>query len=398
MLLQQHTALLPRRALAILALAAAALALSACSKPAEVAAPPKPVRVQQVALAAAEQEESYTGAVHARVESDVAFRVGGKVVRRAVEVGQRVRAGDLLAQLDPQDYALALAAAANQEQAAAAEAAQAAADARRFNRLAEQGFVSEAEAQRYRSRATATSERLDQARHETELARNRAAYAALRAPFDGIVMATQAEVGQVVSAGQPVVTLAGLGDREIVVDIPESRLPQAKRKSAFATLWVANAHRFAVSLRELSPVASAATRTYRARYQVGRDAPPMELGMTATVWIDSESGDAPARTARLPASALHHREGAPAVWVVPAAGGAPVLTPVQVVRYGADEVQVSGVRDGELVVVAGVQTLYPQMHVVAIDADGRQIAPRNTNVVTATAAPAIPGAAGSQPR
>jgi RND family efflux transporter MFP subunit len=379
--------------MAILAVFLAVAATTACSRTAEVAAPPKPVRVQQVALEAAGQEDSYTGAVHARVEAEVAFRVGGKVVRRVVEVGQRVRAGDLLAELDAQDYALALAAAANQEQAAAADAMQASADARRFERLGERGFVSEAEAQRYRSRAIAASERLEQARHETALARNRTAYAALRAPFDGVVLATHAETGQVVSAGQRVATLAALGDREIIVDLPESRVVQAKRSAAFATLWAADARRFAVTLRELSPVASAATRTYRARYRVGPDAPPMELGMTATVWLDNGAQDASMRVARLPASALHHRDGAPAVWVVPSAGGKPALTPVNIVRYGADDVQVSGVPDGQLVAVAGVQTLFPEMTVVAVDADGKRLGSAGGDVVASSAAAARAGTA-----
>lgn len=355
---------------AVVALALAALLLAACGEPAPTFVAPKPVRVQQVVLAAGTQEESYTGAVRARVESDVGFRVGGKVVKRRVEVGQRVRSGDVIAELDAEDYALAVAAAVNQRQAAAVDADQAAADAGRWTKLAAQGFSSQTEAERYRSRADAARERVDQARRQVDLARNRVAYAVLRAPFDGVVTALRVEPGQVVGEGQPVATLAALGEREIVIDIPESRVQQARTAAATASLPAAAGKRFPVALRELSPVAAAATRTYRARYRIGADAPPMELGMTATVWLGAGPTAAEAQVATLPASALHHRDGHAAVWTVQGEG-APILVPVQVVRYGEDEVQVTGVRDGELVVTAGVQKLDAGMSVVAVNADGK---------------------------
>jgi RND family efflux transporter MFP subunit len=360
-----------RHAAAILA----ALLIAACSKPAATLVPPKPVRVQQVVLAPAGQDDSYTGSVRARVESEVAFRVGGKVVKRHVEVGQRVRAGDVIAELDGQDYALGVSATINQQQAAAVDAEQAASDATRWTRLAAQGFVSQTEAERYRSRADAARERVDQARRQVDLARNRAAYAVLRAPFDGVVTALRMEAGQVVGEGQPVATLAALGEREIAIDIPESRVLHAKRSTAAtASLWAVDGTRFPVTLRELSPAATAATRTYRARYRIGPDAPPMELGMTATVWLGAvPTGSAAQRVATLPASALHHQSGQSAVWTVPAVGGTPTLVPVQVVRYGQDDVQVTGVRDGQLVVTAGVQKLSAGMSVVAVNADGNPI-------------------------
>jgi RND family efflux transporter MFP subunit len=194
-----------------------ALALGACSKSVETVAPPAPVRVQQVSLTAAVQEESYTGAVRARVEADLAFRVSGKVVERAVDVGQRVHAGDVIAKLDPQDYLLAQAAANNQRQAAAADAELAASDAKRFADLSARGFSSRAEAERYRLRADAAREHLEQAKREAELARNRIGYTVLRAPVAGLVTALHIEAGQVVAEGQAVVTVAALGEREIVI-------------------------------------------------------------------------------------------------------------------------------------------------------------------------------------
>ena len=374
--------------------------LAACSKPPPDAVAPRPVRAQAVVLAAGAQDDNYTGAVRARVESDLAFRVGGKVVQRKVDVGQQVRTGDVLAALDAGDYGLGVAAAVNQEKAAAVEAGQAATDAARFARLQVAGAIGQGEAERQQARADAARERLDQARRQAELARNRATYAVLRAPFDGVVTSVRFETGQVVSEGQTVMTLAAHGEREIVVDIPETRVLQARRATlATASLWVdeanaalpavaGNAGRFAVTLRELSPVAATATRTYRARYRVGSEAPPMELGMTATVWLQSGAVSGAPRVATLPAAALHHRDGHTAVWIVDAAQR-PALVPVEVVRYGQDEVQVTGLAEGQLVATAGVQKLTPGMTVVAVNAEGQPLA-RGATRMTATPPPPWP--------
>jgi len=216
---------------------------------------------------------------------------------------------------------------------------------------------------------------LDQARRQVELARNRAAYTVLRAPFDGVVSALHIEAGQVVGEGQAVVTLAKLGEREIVIDIPESRVLGAKSASgATASLWSSDGVRFPVRLREVSPVASVDTRTYRARYTIGAGAPPMELGMTASVWLGNKSGGiAATRVATLPASALHHHDGAPAVWTVAPGGSTPSLVPVQVLRYEQELVSVTGLREGQLVVTAGVQKLFPGMKVLAVNSEGRPV-------------------------
>jgi RND family efflux transporter MFP subunit len=349
------------------------LLVAACAQPPAPPDAPKPVRVQQVVLADAKTSESYTGAVRAHVESDVAFRVGGKVIQRHVEVGQQVRAGQVIAELDSSDYGLGVAAALNQQQAAAVDAEQAASDATRFARLLSEGAVSQGDAERQRARADAARERLDQARRQAELARNRAGYAVLRAPFDGVVTALRLEAGQVVSEGQPVVTLAAKGEREIVIDLPETRVIAAKRSAATASLWASDGARFTVTLRELSPVASAATRTYRARYRIGADAPPMELGMTATVWLGSAGDGRRPAVATLPASALYHRDGRAAVWTVEAKEGAPTLVPVEVIGFGQEDVQVTGLTAGQLVAIAGVQKLTPQMKVVAVDGSDRPV-------------------------
>lgn len=351
----------------------ALLLLAACSKVPQTEALPRPVRVQSVTLTAPDWRESFTGSVHAHVESELAFRVGGKLIRRTVDVGQRVRTGDVIAEIDAQDYELELDAATHEQQAAAVDAEQAASDAERFSRLLAHGAVSQGDAERQRARADAARERLDQARRHAELARNRAGYSVLRAPFDGVITALRIEVGQVVAEGHVVASIAAGGEREIIVDIPESRVLQARRMPiARATLWSGGDKPFAVALRELAPEAWAATRTYRSRYRVGADAPAMELGMTATVWLGTAAAGATAeRVATLPASALFHAAGHAALWTIPKGETRPRLVPVQVVRYGEDQVQVTGVKEGEYVVTAGVQKLAPGMNVIAVDADGQ---------------------------
>lgn len=361
--------------------------LAGCSAPPAPVAPPKSVRVMAVTAGQDRDQASFTGAVRARVEADLAFRVGGKVVRRHVEVGQRVRAGDPIAELDGADYALGLAAAVAQQQAAAVDAAQASSDAERFARLQAEGAMSAGDVERQRARADAARERLTQAQRQAELARNRAAYAVLRAPFDGVVTQLRLEAGQVVAEGQAVAALAANGEREIVIDVPESRVALLRQASATASLWSGDGSRFSVVLRELSPSAAAGTRTYRARYRLpaSKDTEQAQLGMTATVWLDTGAGGPErAPVAVLPASALHHRDGQPAVWTVDRERGRATRVPVEVVRYGQDEVAVRGLGAGLWVATAGVHKLTEGMQVTAVDAEGRVLAQSPATAATAT--------------
>jgi len=364
--------LLPRakRGALLATLVASSLILAACEKPEPQAVPAKPVRVQRVILTDTAVEESFTGVVRARVETDLAFRVGGKIVRRLVDPGQHVAAGEPIAHLDPEDYELAAQAARNQYAAATVEARNAASDEARFRRLMAEGFLSNASHERQKAQADAARERVEQARRQLELARNRASYSILRAPVSGVITAVRFEIGQVVTEGQGIATLAADGDREIVVDIPESRVAQVRGARTTATLWASNRGHFGVILRELSPTASNATRTYRARFRVNGDAPPMRLGMTASVWLKLNNG----RTSTtLPASALDQRNGQPAVWLVNPVESRVALTPVEVIGYGQDEVQLAGLPGGALVVTAGTQKVNASLRVTAVDVEGKPI-------------------------
>lgn len=353
-------------------LVALSLTLTACEKPESRPVPSKPVRVQRVILSDTAVEESFTGIVRARVETDLAFRVGGKIVRRLVDPGQHVEAGEPIAHLDPQDYELAAQAARNQYAAATVEARNAASDEARFRRLMAEGFLSNASHERQKAQADAARERVEQARRQLELARNRASYSILRAPVPGVITAVRFEIGQVVAEGQGIATLAADGDREIVVEIPEGRVTQVRGARTTATLWASNGVHFGVTLRELSPVASNATRTYRARFRINGDAPKIRLGMTASVWLKLENGKT---STTLPASALHQRNGQPAVWLVDPVESRVELTPVEVIGYGQNEVQLAGLPGGALVVIAGTQKVNASLRVTAVDADGKPINP-----------------------
>jgi membrane fusion protein, multidrug efflux system len=316
--------------------------------------PPRAVRVQVVAAGAAAGEQSYTGVVRARHETDLAFRVGAKIASRHVEVGERVPAGAVLFRLDPTDHRLAVKAAEADLTAAEAEVVQTTAeDARlaRGGRLA----VTSSETDKARSARDAAVGRRDRARESLTLARNRLSYCELTADADGVITALPAEAGQVVAEGQVVARLARDGEREAVVSLPENQVIAARAARATVTLWAAPGESYPAVLRELSPTADPVTRTYQARFTVRNPGPKVVLGMTATVHL------APADAAPgyvLPLSSLLRTGDRPAVWVVDRRTGAITLTRVEVREYRQEKVVLSGgVKPGQLVVTAGVQKL-----------------------------------------
>ncbi|MDN8613650.1 efflux RND transporter periplasmic adaptor subunit [Variovorax ginsengisoli] len=350
------------------ALAVAAL-LSACSPDKPQTEAPRPVRTADVRYDAAREANRYAGTVQSRYEVDQAFRVGGKVAQRKVDVGQIVHEGDILAVLDDSDYRLAEEAARQQWSAAVAQARQAESDRKRLGSLKADGSVSVADDERSHSGAeTAQAAEGAQAR-QLELARNRLKYTVLRASRSGVVTAVRIEVGQVVAEGLPVVAIADPGTPEIVIDVPEDQVAAFKSAHFKASLASAPAESFEVSLREVSPQASAQTRTYRARLKP-INARPLPLGATATLVTDRVVSDV--QSAAIPATALTQANGHPAVWMVKRAGQEPVgtvdLMPVAVLGYRNDLALVSGLPAGGLVVTAGVQKMAPGLKVALADA------------------------------
>ena len=355
--------------LSLTSLAAVSLLLTGCSEQPAPIAVVKPVFVTTVSPAPSTQMRVFTSVVRARVESELAFRTGGKVVERLVEVGDRVKAGQLLARLDAADYQLAVAAAADQVQVAAVEAQQAASDEARLRRLLVDGSVGAADHERQQARAAAAAARLNQTRRQLELARNREGYAALVAPYAGVVTAIRFERGHVVSEGQPVVALAREGDNEVVVDLPEDWVGRARSLTATAAPWANPTAKLQLGLRELSPQASAPGRTYRARYAATPEsrAQLSELPLGSTVQLTLSAPQAGTPTVALPVSALLKGSGPEGVWVLDAQGSGLVFTPVKVVAIDDATVQVTGLNPGSRVVSVGAHKLDAGSAVRAIE-------------------------------
>jgi RND family efflux transporter MFP subunit len=341
--------------------------LAACQ--AEATAPTRggerPVQVQDVTFGDAGSSREFVGVVRARYETDLGFRVGGKIVTRLVNVGDRVHAGDVVARLDPKDLKLQVESAEAELVAATSNLAQAAADYERYSTLKTRGYASVADFDRKKAANDEAQGRLDRARRALDLARNQLGYADLKADADGVITATLAEAGQVVAVGQAIARLAHRGEKEAVVALPESWLAEARNAMATVRLWADRQRSFAAHLRELAPEADSATRTYAARFTIENADDAVAFGMTATVTLAQATS---ARVARLPLSAILNRGNGPSVYVVDASGTL-VLRPVTVASFTEDSALVtSGVGDGEKVVTLGVQKLDAGLRVRTVEA------------------------------
>jgi RND family efflux transporter MFP subunit len=356
-------------AMSHMAIAAASVLLAACSAPPAPAAKPKPVFVTTVTEAVSSQTRSFTSVVRARVETDAGFRAAGKVVDRLVEVGDTVKAGQALARLDPADYRLAMSAAADQVQAASVDAQQAASDEARMRRLLADGSVGSADHERQKARADAAAARLEQARRQLDLARNREGYTTLVAPYAGVITALRFERGQVVAEGQPVLSLARDGEREIVADLPEEWVGQVRTLAATATPWHDSKSSLRLVLRELSPLASAQGRTFRVRYAAAPESRTQvsALPLGSTMQLHLSGPQAGPATAVLPVTALVKGSGPAGVWVLNDKGSGLVFAPVQVVSTDDASVRVTGLNVGSRVVSVGAQKLDAGIAVRAIE-------------------------------
>jgi RND family efflux transporter MFP subunit len=338
----------------------------AASRPAASAANiDRPVQVQRVRFENDGASREFVGVVRARYETDLGFRVAGKIVSRLVNTGDLVHAGDVIARLDAQDFALQVESAEAELAAATSNLAQAKADADRYATLKARGFAAVADFDRKNAARDEADGRLERARRSRELARNQLSYAELKADADGVITATPAEAGQVVAIGQPVARLARHGEIEAVIALPESWLGEARRSQASVRLWSDPDRRFAARLRELSPQADAATRTYAGRFTITDANDAVALGMTATVTL---AGAADVKVARLPLAAVLNRGTGAAVYVVDASG-ALELRDVKVAAFTEDSALVTaGIHDGEAVVTLGLQKLRTGVRVRTVDA------------------------------
>ena len=333
-----------------------------CTKPVETVQPVRSVKLMAVPTAAPVQWPEYTGEVRARIEARLGFRVGGKLIRRHVEVGQGVRAGQLLAELDAADLGLASEAGQALVEAAKTQRDLAASELRRFQDLQAQGFVSAAETERRQAQLDAAEATLRQARAQSAVQGNQARYARLLADADGVVLALEAEVGQVIAAGAPVVRLARDGARDVHFFVPEDRVQNVvPGQKASVRLWASADARSQVldaTVREVAASADPATRTYAVRVALPSRA-KVALGGTAFVQLAASGGDAQLGLA-LPTSALMRTSEGTSVWVFQPQTS--TVEPRQVKVVGLQDNQVlvqQGLKPGEEVVVAGVHVLTP---------------------------------------
>ena len=362
---KEERAMSLRSSLRPLAGLAALLLLAGCqAQTAPAPSSERPVQVQRVAFTADAPAREFVGVVRARYETDLGFRVAGKITERLVNVGDRVRVGDVVARLDPQDLKLQVESAEAELSAATSSLAQATADLERYSTLKGKGFASIADFDRKRAANDEAAGRVQRARRALDLARNQLAYADLKADADGVITATLAEAGQVVAIGQPVARLAHRGEKEAVVALPETGLGEARDAKATVRLWSDRDRSFAARLRELSPQADPATRTYAARFTILDADDSVAFGMTATVTL-AHANDT--QVVRLPLSAILNRGNGPSVYAVDNSG-ALVLRPVTVASFTENEALVTaGLEDDEQVVTLGVQKLEAGLKVRAVE-------------------------------
>lgn len=331
--------------------------------------PKEPVRPAIVANPVALEAmtiESYSGDVRARYQSALGFRVAGKIRVRRVDTGAVVKAGQVLAELEPQDIDLQRTAAEAAVASAEADLALADAELERHRQLLEKNYISQALFDARANQHKAASARLEQARAQLDVARNQSSYTQLAADADGVVTQWYAEIGQVVAAGQPIVGLARSGELETLIDVPESRVGEFTiGRPVIVQLWAERGSRYAGKVREVSPSADPATRTYAVRVAFDEPDQAVKLGMSTRVFfMDSNAPSA----VLVALSALHEKDGKPAVWVVDEATSAVQLREVQVGQYREDGVTiVAGLTTGDRIVTAGVHKLRPGQVVKPID-------------------------------
>ena len=280
-----------RHALSLASMFGCALVLVACGNGEPPQQLPRPVMVVQP-QPASESRESYPGEVHARYEPELAFRIGGKVVERLVEAGDRVRKDQPLARLDPQDVRLQLDGMRAQVAAAEANLRVAKAEHDRYQALLGRQLVSQSQFDNADNAYRAAAARLQQARAEFDVASNQVDYAVLRATSDGLIAQRRVEVGQVVAAGQTAFVLAADGEREVAIDLPEQSLERYRvGQDVEVELWSQPGRHYLGKIRELSPAADAQSRTYSARVAFSEQEVPAELGQSALVSIRRDGGE-----------------------------------------------------------------------------------------------------------
>ena len=341
-----------------IALSATWLVLGGCSRQEAAPEPVRAVKIVTVGLHGVQESSVYAGEVRARVESRLGFRLPGKLVQRAVESGQRVTAGQLLAALDPQDYQLSAVAAQAQLTAAQTQRDVALADYKRFESLRAQGFISGAELDRREAGLKAAEAALVQARSQAQAQGNQLGYARLQATTAGVVTALEAEVGQVLAVGQPVLRLAHDGPRDAVFQVPEQSVPAFRPGLQMQAQLAGSTDMLTGRVREVAASADPVTRTFTVKLALDASE-RLPLGATVNVQAPMTAA-APRQAIQLPTTALRQEGEGTAVWVLDEGSMTVQSQKVTLGPVQADRVVIaSGLQPGQKVVVAGVHVLSP---------------------------------------
>src|SRR4051794_6902937 len=336
--------------------AAAFAAVSLRTQEASAVSDPRqeaPIVRLATAVRATGSERSFTGIIGARVQSNLGFRVAGKIVERLVNVGQQVKAGQLLMRIDETDFRLALTAKRNAVAAARASVIQLDADERRYAKLVSDGWVSRQRYDQAKAASDTAKAQLAAAEAEARVAENEATYSVLVADADGTVVETLGEPGQVVSAGQTVIRLAQAGPREAVVALPETIRP-AIGSVAEASVYGGDGQRYTAHLRQLSDSADAQTRTYEARYVLEGETAAAPLGATVTIRIASQASQP---EVQVPLGAVLDNGRRTGVWMFDSVTSTVAFWPVRLVRVTSETAVISGLSSGDPVVSLGAHLL-----------------------------------------
>ncbi|MHC1762206.1 MAG: efflux RND transporter periplasmic adaptor subunit [Negativicutes bacterium] len=315
---------------------------------------PPLVRSLTVVVNGAEKNATYSGEVRGRYEKLLAFQVGGKVMTRNVELGSKVSAGDVLMEIDPKDVQQTVNITLAQVTAAQSQLTLAETNLKRYRALYEQGAVSRAALDQYENAHAAASAAARQASAQYAQGSNQLGYTTLRAPSDGVISGINVEAGQVVAAGQTILTLVQDGEREIEMEVPENRYEEIRNaREIKVTFWALPDRIVNGSVREIAPIADKTSRTYKVRIHLNNPPPELKLGMTASV---STAVSSRLESAHIPLSAIYQTGTSPSVWVVNQKTVA--LRSVKLGTFGDGTVQVlDGLKNGEIIVTAGVHKL-----------------------------------------
>jgi len=365
-----------------------ALAAAGCAKHEAPVETIRPVQLTQVSLGAGGDSAVFAGEIKPRHEADLGFRIGGKIVARYVDVGAKVKRGQVLARLDPADVGLQTEAAKAQLAAAETEYTFAKAEFERYQTLLDQKFISASALDAKRNTLNTNRAKYEQAKAQLAVTSNQASYAALAADQDGVITAVNAEVGQVVTPGQVVVRLARAEEKEVAIAVPENRIGELRTaKEMGVLLWADPTKIYPARVREVAPAVDPATRTFAVRVSILTPDPAMQWGMTANVVL---RGEGIANVAVLPLTALYQRDGKPAVWIYDPATQKVSLRPIEIGPYREDGVVIlSGLNVGDLVVTAGVHKLTAGQTVRPYEG----VLPRDSASKLAPEAPVPPAAA-----